>query len=89
MAEPKKWKAGVADEAYKVLICGRDLHELNVMTERLCNLLTRQREQSTALSEISKMSGKQIVEAIEEKRAVLAKTIENGLARSTTATPAE
>lgn len=82
MIEPKQWNAGVADEAWKVLVCGRDLHLLTEMRDRLCCLLSGKVATAEALADVAQMSGAQIVEAIERKRVSLEQTINNGIKKA-------
>lgn len=69
MAEPKKWKAGIADETWKVIICGRDLYEVDRLLSSLGYYLTdAANDQERALAAVREMSGAQIVDALESHK---------------------
>ena len=78
----KQWTPGKADEAWKVLVCGKELQTLNDMEANLMNLLADYAKGTLGMREdIANMTGSEILDAIEAKREVLRKTIENGLAK--------
>ena len=64
--QPKQWKAGIADETWKVIICGRDLYRIDDLLSALSHYLTDAgNDRSKGLDMVRQMTGAQIVDALE------------------------
>jgi hypothetical protein len=64
--EPKTWKAGRADEAWKVLICARDHEKTENTLSYLVYILTDAgNDKKRGLDAIREMTGSQIINALE------------------------
>jgi hypothetical protein len=65
MSDPKVWKAGTADEVWKVIVCARDAHRADDLLSALQYILTDAGSDSQkALEKIRAMTGKQIVDGL-------------------------
>lgn len=79
----KKWNAGKADEAWKIIACARDVRLAEATLEHLAYILTdmghaAHDKMAEALSE---MSGKEIAEGLIDYRNAAIQSIRNGLNR--------
>jgi flagellin-specific chaperone FliS len=70
MSELKKWKLGVADEAWKIHICSRDVARAEDLVSGLSYILASDLggEFDQKLSVIAKFSGEQIAKALRDYR---------------------
>lgn len=66
---PKKWKDGMADEAWKVMICARDANRAEDIASHLAYILTDLGHASfeQQIEAISAFSGEQIATALKER----------------------
>ena len=80
MVKPKIWKTGIADETCKVVVCARDYDATNRCLDWLSHYLTGAvGNESEGLEEVRKMSGEQIVNALEEHKRVSLLSVQRGL----------
>lgn len=78
--QAKKWKPGCADEPWKVLILGRDLHLIDSAWSHLRYILTDcGNDVERGDNAISEMSGEEIVRAVGEYKAHIEKCIARAL----------
>jgi hypothetical protein len=79
-AMPKTWKAGTADEVWKVMICARDAYETEKAISFLSYILTDcGADLAKGLAKIRKMTGEQIVNALIDHVEVSRRSVENAL----------
>jgi hypothetical protein len=72
----KQFKPGLADEAWKVMICARDEEKAQNTLHFLCSVLTDcGSDYAKGRLEISAMSGADIIEAVECYAAVARKSV--------------
>ncbi len=65
MPEPKKWKAGIADEAWKVMICARDASHAEEALQQLVYILTDAgSDAARGHALLRQMTGEQIVQGL-------------------------
>lgn len=77
---PKAWKAGTADEAWKVIICARDAYDTELILSALVYLLTNAGSDTrSGLAEIRAMSGDDIVTALLAHVETSRRAVENAL----------
>lgn len=78
--QPKLWKAGIADEAWKVIICARDAYDTEQLISALIYVLTSAGSNANlGLAEIRKMSGDDIVSALLAHVETSRKSVERAL----------
>lgn len=88
MSEGKKWDAGIADEVWKVAICGRDIQEVRNLLRILSYYLTSAGSDIDAgLALVRKMTGDEIVGALEAHMRTSLSSVESALAKKTGAQP--
>lgn len=84
----KDWKAGPADEAWKVLICGRDYHKYTEIVDGLSIIFfefseikgsNAEERRSNAFDKLSNMSGAEIVDRLKKYENNLLTSIKLGL----------
>ena len=82
------WKAGKADEAWKVLICGRDYHKYTEIVDGLSIILFEFSEikginaderRDSMFEKLSTMSGAEIVDHLKKYENVLLTSIKRGV----------
>lgn len=79
---PKLWKPGVADETWKVLICARDFMRADDIMGHLVYVLTTAGADTEAgLEQISKMTGKQIVDGLKAYALSSSDSIKRGMGK--------
>lgn len=66
MTEPKTWKAGLADETWKVIVSARDTQRVSELIAQLSNYLTDAgSDMVKGRAIIRTMTGAQIIDALE------------------------
>ena len=81
MTRPKVWNAGVADEAWKVIICARDACDTEDLILTLCMILTHAGgDTAKGLRDIRAMSGDDIMDALLAYVQKSHQAVENALA---------
>lgn len=82
MSAPKTWSAGIADETWKVVICGRDLRLVEELLIQLSYYLTDAGHNlEKGLSLIREMSGAQIIDALEAHKRTSLISIQNAISK--------
>lgn len=77
--KPKKWVAGVADSAWKVMICARDEMEIEKCVSMMIYRLTDSgSDRDAGIAAISQMTGRDIIEALIDQKEKCLKAVENG-----------
>jgi hypothetical protein len=76
----KKWTPGVADEAWKIMVCAKDAAHADDVISFLVYILTNAgNDQVAGLAELRSKSGDEIVAALIQYQAVAHQTVRNGL----------
>jgi len=74
--EPKKWAAGVADEAWKVTICALDANRASEVISALVSILTNAGSTDRGIEAVRAMSGSQIMDALIDYQSKAIKSVE-------------
>lgn len=83
MTDPKKWRAGIADEPWKVIVCGRDLQQVDDVLSALSYYLTDAgSDTERGLAQVRQMTGGQIVDALEAHKRTSLLSVQNALTRN-------
>lgn len=77
---PKQWKAGTADKAWKVIVCARDAYDTEQLLSSLVYILTDAGSNTAlGLDSIRRMSGAEIVGALEAHVESARKSVANAI----------
>ena len=80
----KKWEAGVADEAWKVMVCANEYESVKRAIDTLVYTLTEAGlSTDNRLATIEKMSGAEIVRGMKQRQQSCLQSIANALPRET------
>lgn len=78
----KLWKAGTADEPWKIIVCAHDIYRVEDIINGLTYILTDAGgDREKGMSILKEMSGKDIIEGLLAHRESTRKSVENGLKR--------
>lgn len=75
----KQWQAGVADEAWKVIICAREAEDVEQALSFLGYVLTSARNWEEAAAVLRQMTGAEIVDGVLAYRERAKQSVENAL----------
>lgn len=80
--QPKKWKAGIADETWKVIICARDLQRVDDLLSGLSYFLTTAGGNTEkGIAQVRGFTGAEIIDALEAHKRTSALTVASALAK--------